>query len=496
MTKTIFFACHLLKHIFGLMLLLTLTNCTNKQQNPHILRVGLANEIKNFDLRESRDKNIWPLSKLLTQSLLRTQPDGTLQPSLALKWEIRAPSTLVFHLDPTSVFHNGAAVTAEDVVYSYQDASRPKSPIASLLEGVLEYKTPNSHVLEMRLKDSELLPFLGNVVPIVRILPKSYASQKGLFSKHPIGSGPYRFAGSKNRVITLERHDTFRPLPTFRTIKFYGIANPNTRLLSIAAGDIDLLINNFPLTQINKVIAPYALSLESRPGTRLTYLGFNLKNLKLKDNLLRRALFKALNREVLIEKKLSGMGQIARSVLPPSSLFHKETMTSISSELLDSKLPKTPLSLRLLGTNSPEDKGLLLAIQSEWKKVGVETQIHTRDFAGLMTAYELGDFDVILTSFAAKADPDFLYSFFHSSQLPPGRNRFHYQNSEIDQLLTLARRATEHEKRQKLYAKVQEILMDDLPLLPLWYSKSTVLVRKHKSEILRPENKFVLEELY
>ncbi|NCN26619.1 ABC transporter substrate-binding protein [bacterium] len=415
-----------------------------------------------------------------------------------MKWDILPPNELVFELNSNALFHDGHPVTAQDVIYSFQDAQRAGSPISSLLRSVESYAAISTHKLKIKLKESEILPFLANVVPVIRILPKHYAVKEELFAKHPIGSGPFQFVSSKSRILTLKRNERFLPLPSVKVLKFFTISNPNTRLMSLASGESDLLFNNFPLVHLDKFTQEYNLKTQSVPGARLHYLGINLRHPRLKERALRKALFASINRNELIKNKLDHKARLASSVLPDTNHFFFNPRIKSPEKLASFKSAKSDhQKITLLGLNTPEDRAIMLAIQSYWKEIGVEASITGRDFASFMDSYKRGNFDIVLFNLNIKADPDFLYSLFHSSQFPPERNRFYYQNRQIDELLEQARRATEQGERRKTYAKVQEILMDDLPLLPLWYSDNVMLVREKRAQELKaPENARVFEELF
>lgn len=488
------FAYPLFKHIFASLFLLCLTNCTkDRHQETTTLKLAIANEIKNFDIRTSADRSLWPITKLLTQSLVQTNENGELSPSLASSWRIMNSKSIRFILSKSSRFHSGRQVEVEDVIYSFKDAQRPHSPISSLLQSVESYTKESKNSLLITLKSAEALPFLFNVVTVVRILPRDYAKNEALFAKHPIGSGPYKFVKSFNRVLFLERNPFYSPAPTIEKLEFYTISSPTTRLMALAAGEIDLLTNSFPLSHIEEIASKYSLQLDRQAGRRLHYLGLNLNNESLKKRELRHRLYYSIDRQALINDKLGRNVRIADSFLPATDKFYHH----FRNPALPRKAPiKISKPLRFIGINSPEQRSLMLALQDYWRKSEIETEIISRDFASFMDEYRRGNFDIALASFSAKPDPDFLYSYFHSSQLPPERNRFYYQNPELDLLLESARRATEQKTRQKLYTKAQEILMTDLPVLPLWYSDNVALFGENKQKLLELENnRIVLEEL-
>ncbi len=123
-------------------------------------------------------------------------------------------------------------------------------------------------------------------------------------------------------------------------------------------------------------------------------------------------------------------------------------------------------------------------LQQQWRQIGVEMTINNKPAAVLFgDFYRLSKFETIINGIGMGADPD--HSFrLHSKYIPVkggmGRNSIAYENPEVDRLLDAGVREMDREKRKKIYFKLQEVLADDLPYLPIYHY---VIIRATKADI-------------
>jgi peptide/nickel transport system substrate-binding protein len=110
-----------------------------------------------------------------------------------------------------------------------------------------------------------------------------------------------------------------------------------------------------------------------------------------------------------------------------------------------------------------------LAIQAQWRKVGVEARIVSVEFGSLLSAVSAGRFEVVLMRWTGVADPDILDRIFRSDALPPdGFNRGRFRDAGVDRLLRAARGAT-GPARDRLMKEVQARLAGLAPYAFLWW---------------------------
>ena len=111
--------------------------------------------------------------------------------------------------------------------------------------------------------------------------------------------------------------------------------------------------------------------------------------------------------------------------------------------------------------------------------MGIGVRVEPYEWGTFFKDVRRGNFQAYTLSWVGVTDPDIFYDVCHSSQFPPhGLNRGRYRNSQVDRLVEEGRVTMDRNKRRVVYNKVQKILLEDLPYIPLWYEKNVVVYNK------------------
>ena len=117
-------------------------------------------------------------------------------------------------------------------------------------------------------------------------------------------------------------------------------------------------------------------------------------------------------------------------------------------------------------------------IQQDLKKVGIDLEVLSYEFATLYTDVLKGNFQLFTLQWVGVSDPDMLRRVFHSKQMPPnGFNRGYYENPEVDRLIDAAQAATTDDDRRRLYGDAQRLVAEDAPYISLWYKTNVAVSR-------------------
>ena len=182
----------------------------------------------------------------LHDALVRAYPGQKMGPALAQSWdESEDGLTYEFKLKPGLAFHNDDPITSEDVKFSFE---RYKGAGATILkEKVDRVETPDPHIVRFRLKKAwpDFMTFYGTTATAAGlVVPKKYLEKVGDagFLKHPVGAGPYRFAGNKPGVeVELEAFPRYwRHAPNIETIVMRSVPEATTRALMVKTGEADI----------------------------------------------------------------------------------------------------------------------------------------------------------------------------------------------------------------------------------------------------------------
>jgi peptide/nickel transport system substrate-binding protein len=476
-----------IRNIAASLSLVAIASCTGpKGSDAKTLIVGVENEVKNLDLRNSMDANSANVISLFSQSLLQINDQMLPDTDLATSFTDKDAKIFEFTLPQDATFHDGSPLTCEDVMASFQQAASETSRIKSAFEDVKEYSCPETHKFRIELKNPKA-SFLAGDVTAVRILPKNVALSTA--EAPPIGTGPYKYVSRDSRDIVFERFDKFARYKKgvrenkpyfFDKIVVRTVQDPTTRWLSLTSGEIDVLMNALSPQKVVEARKTPGLQVFEKPGNNFQYLGFNLRLPKFKDVRVRRAIAHAIDRDAIIRHKLYGLASKATSVLSPLNYYHKADITDYAYDpelakklLKEAKMEKLEVEIK---TSSDRDvTSIAMVIKEQLEKVGVKVTLKPYEFATFFSDVQKGNFEMFSLRWVAVTEPDILHKIFHSSQVPPGRNRVYFSNKELDKLVDEGAREPDVAKRKAIYDRVQEIVAEETPYVPLWYPNNVAV---------------------
>ncbi len=491
--------------LWSLVLLGFPTGCRRQQIPRDELVVLIEQPPRNIDPRYATTSYDFKLAYLCFARLVSVD-DDSLRPrfELAEQVEVKAVSpeqgmTIEVTLRDAK-FSSGQPVTAEDVRYSIEKLGDEKT---------------GSPAMRRRFSESGLVRPIEVLSPrSLRIRfakpPASYLTdldfgimQKGSAEPGhatPIGAGPFVLTGEVGEVTRFSRNPHFfGGAPPIEHLTVRVVRDANSRLLSLVGGSADLTQNTVsPLLFDSVERWKDRLQLQTAPSALLLYLGMNTEDARLRDARVRRALALAIDRERIIRTKLRGKATLASSLLPPFHwAFHKPT-TSLdydpeqAKRLLDEAGfpdpdgPGGKPRLTLLYKTSTDALPVAIArvIAAQLAEVGVAVELRPLEFHLFLSDVKKGNFQLYTLSSAEIAEPSLFRNFFHSAYIPSaknldaGLNRMRYHNPALDELLDQGSREIDRERRKDIYAKVQDLLAAEVPMLPLWHPDNVTVARK------------------
>jgi peptide/nickel transport system substrate-binding protein len=484
-----------------------LSGCSRSNaHDPSSLVFLIESSPTNLDPRFATDSQSQHLDGLLFSSLVERDDQMNIHPDLAVSWDTPDALTYTFHLRSGVHFHDGRAVTSADVKFTFDFLLTPanRSPKRGGFRQIASIEAPDPVTVIFHLKE-QYASFLFSISrPAIGIVPANAGA--GDFSRHPIGSGPYRFVSqSQDDEVILERNpDYFRGAPQLARVRFRVVPDAIVRALELRKGSADIEISSLSPDLIPALAQQAALALTERPGTNLNYLGFNLQDALLARREVRQALAYATDRASLIKYLLHGQAQIAAGVIPPTHWAYEPGVTQYAQDLpraeklLDQAgFPRQAngMRLHLLLKTSTEEQARLIgaALQEQWRQAGIDLEVRPLELATLLSDSIKGNFQInLLRWVGANNDPDFFEFAFSSKRFPPdGANRGRYRNPRIDALTDQIRVEMDREKRKTLCSEVQRTLADDLPYLPLWFVDATSVHRRSLADLpLSPTGDF------
>jgi peptide/nickel transport system substrate-binding protein len=464
------------------------------------------------------DKN---LVSLVYSGLVRITPEGAIVNDLADNLTISEDGlTYTAHIRPDAVFHDGAPVTADDVVYTIEQITNPgtKSPHFSTWNGIT-VTAIDERTVEFRLKKA-YVPFIENLSH--GILPKhiwqNVSEDEFSFSQFnvlPVGSGLYKIdtvernSGGIPDYYDLELVDsksTGGPYVSHLIFKFY----PSESDLFDAYSNSEIESMSGISPEQAGLLKSKGAKILSAPLPRIFGVFFNESQSKvLLDKNVRIALDLAAPKATIVKDILYGYGTVIDSPLPPGLypwvgsnvdmrtdeermiaardiLLKNGWTVNVDTGVLEkkSKTATLTLSFSISTGDTPELKAVAEKLRTSWEQLGAKVEIQVYGTGDLnQNVIRPRRYDALLFGEVVGRDAD-LYPFWHSSQRnDPGLNIALYANSKVDKLLEDARSATDVTKRESAYKSFDQELRNDLPAVFLYSPNFLYVVPNNVSAV-------------
>ena len=458
------------------------------------LTIALSASPSSLDPRWAVDAAGMRISNLIFHSLIRV--DRTLKPapSLAEKWKCQNKKCF-FTIPYGKTFSNGRVLTSEDILFSFKEYQSKKSPFYHAFKNIYNVQIKKQGLffhLTFQLKEFSA-GFLTGDIPVLKILPKKeILNNPQLFKKRPFGTGPFELVQhDSSRIILKSRLKTI----PYQKIIFKIIRDDLTLFQKILKQELDIIQSELSYSKLEKLKSlKTSYTLFQKPGLSMSYILINMKDPIFKHLEARKALALALDRKSIIKHKLKNFAEPALSILAPNNPFFEKNLKSYSYQPDKSKqiLKKNKwmnLPVQIKTSSNQEVISYAKVIAYQLKQAGFKTEIKNYEWGAFYGDLKKGRFQIAFLRWTGAFDPDIYRLAFHSSEIPPyGRNRGYYQNLQLDLLLEQGKKEPLFKSRKHIYKKVQKLIANDLPIIPLWHNHQTALVKPHVKPYFLPAN--------
>jgi peptide/nickel transport system substrate-binding protein len=290
------------------------------------IRIGVSGAISTLDVNQEAGILNYQIAALSQEGLVSMNSNGEVIPALAESWTDEDATVWKFKLRPDAKFHDGTAVTADDIVYSLERAMDPeRSP------GVTVYFPKYVQEVEKTADDEITVtldgPHAGFIWAMsntagLLVTPEAWSEEAGSIGSPTdliVGSGPYKvteFAPSSH--VTLEASDTWwGGTPALSALRIDFFEDDNTRLLAFTQGDIDFALN-IPVDQAEQWETVEGATVDYYPARSYYGLTFDETVAPFDDIHVRKAVSLAVNSaEIVTGSILDGHGEVATAITPP-----------------------------------------------------------------------------------------------------------------------------------------------------------------------------------
>ncbi|RLP20602.1 oligopeptide ABC transporter substrate-binding protein OppA [Raoultella ornithinolytica] len=449
----------------------------------------------------------------LFEGLVSVSPAGEIQPRLAEKWENKENTVWTFHLRPGITWSDGTAITAQDIVWSWQRLVSPltASPYSSypgnmhivnakeIAEGkkapeTLGVKAVDDATLEVTLTqpNAAFLAMLAHpsLVPIDKVLVNRFGEQ-WTKPEHIVTSGPYKLsAWVVNERIVAERNPRYwdNQHTVINKVTWLPIHSEAADVNRYKAGEIDI-VYTVPINQFAQLKKTMGDQLNVSPQLATYYYEFNTTRPPFSDPRVRLALNMALDKDIIAEKVL-GQGQRPAWLIsqpdiggvklqnPEYASWPREKRIAEAKKLLSEAgySDSHPLVFNLLYNTSESHQRVAIAASSMWKKnLGVEAKLQNQEWKTMLDTMHTHNFDAV--RYAWIADYDDAATFLNNFRTGDSENTSQYSNPAYDEALKNAAKASDGVTRGKYYQQAEDLLAKDVPAVPVYHYVRTHLVK-------------------
>ncbi|TGT54052.1 ABC transporter substrate-binding protein [Mesorhizobium sp. M00.F.Ca.ET.170.01.1.1] len=455
------------------------------------VRVGLGQPTKAIDPVTITDSASIGVISQVGEYLILDDPKDGLQPKLALSWEAdETASRWTFKLRQGVKFHDGRAVTAKDVVATFERLVDPASGSSALsaYEGILSKggaKIVDDQTIAFDLDgpNSNFPFYVSSDVYNAIILPADYA---GNFEKNFIGTGPFKLESFRPKQgASFVRNPDYwgdKALPDRVEIKFFD--DEQAQVVALQAGQLDVVTST---TRSELAIEGNSnFKLLSVQSSSYNEVHLRTDQVPLTDKRIRRALALTIDRQAVVKGLLKGQADVGNDtpfapIFPsadPSVPQRKQDIAEAKRLLGEAGMPNGfPITLTAVRAYEIPDYAVL--IQNFAKKAGIDVTLNVLPGDAYYGSAKFGssqwlDSTFGITEYGHRGTPDiFLNATLKSSG---AWNASHFNSPAYDGLLLEYGKARDLQAQRLAAGKIQTHLLDETPLLISYFSRASRIV--------------------
>ncbi len=500
----------------------------NSHEGKTVFRYNEPKGITSLDPAFSRTMaNIWAANQLFN-GLVQMDDETRIQPCIAKNWEISEEGLVyIFHLREDVYFHDsevftnqkGRKITASDFVYSFNRIVDEKvlSPGRWIFNNVdftngKGFEATNDSTFAIHLKTS-FPPFIGMLtMQYCSVVPEEAVDFYGKdFGRNPVGTGPFKmkwwYEGVKLVLHKNENYfevDNGNKLPYLDAVSITFINDPQSSFLEFVKGNTDMLSGLDDGSYKDAIITPSGelkeefrdkVNLISQPFLNTEYLGFLLNDsleIVKKSPIRKKEIRQAINYGI---DRVKMMRYIRNNIGAPAvNGFVPDGLPSFSKELKGYDYNPAKARELLAQAGYPNGKGLpeitlhttsqyldlCEYIQHQLSEIGVKIKIEVNPPGthGEMVANAQSLF-WRKSWIADYADAEnFLALYYSKNFTPKGPNYTLFKNDKYDKLYETALNEVNDSLRYILYREMDSIIIDNSPVVPLYYDRVLRFVNK------------------
>lgn len=456
-----------------------------------VLNRGNGGEVDSLNIHLAEGINAHNILRDVYEGLMTLDKKGNPIYGIA-KNHIVDGLTWTFELWPNKKWSEGSNVTAYDFVNAWKKAISPETaaPYAFLFSNIvnadeimqgklnadeLAVWALDKYRIKIKLKseDSDFLEKLTLPIfyPLLKNNPKTF-------------NGVYRVSERVLQEKIVLQKNNFHPdsdKTYFNQVVYWVTENQSSELKRYRAGELDIT-ETIPDSQMSWIRKNLGKDLRVYPYLGSFFLGLNTNYKELKNINFRKALYHAVDRKILVEKVLKSGQKPAYRVIPNLILNQSEETPDRELEISkaqkyfkDSGFDPSEIKLELLYNNSINQRKTALAVAAMFREVlGIKVWLKNQEWKVFTQTRKTHNKQIFRSGWIA--DYNSPLSFLKLFESESHFNFYAYNNKNFDQSLNNALQIKDQNMKNKALQKVEDIIIADLPVIPLYYYVSRHLV--------------------
>ncbi len=499
--------------LLGPLLVVVLTSCTRSERpvdeaaREGVLLIGNGAEPPDLDPHVVTGTPEFHIIDALFEGLVEENPETrAAEPGIAESWSMSPDGRrYVFELRSSAKWSDGKPITADDVVRSYERIMNPQlgseyAYLFEILEGGPAYIAGDStdfgdvgvtaltdHQLEIRLRHP--VPYFLSLLTYTcwRPLPVHAIEAFGGLRRrgsswtregNMVSSGPFQLTEwRQNRVLVVERNPHYWDAAKvgLNAIHFFPVESYDTEERMFRSGQLHLT-NEVPLAKIENYRAMPDTPLRIEPQLGTYYFRFNVTRPPLDDARVRRALSLTIDRQAVVDKISRGGQSPAGSFAPPGAGgFTPAELVEYDPEKARTLMAEAGYpggegfpGVEFLYNTSEGHRSIAEALQQMWKReLGLDVQLYNQEWKVYLDSLTNLDYGIARSGWVAVYNDANQFLEIMTSGNP--NNRTGWGSAEYDQLHEASMREADPAKRMMLLQQLDEILMREAPVAPLYH---------------------------
>ncbi len=471
--------------------------------------LGTTESITAMDPAGSYDFGSWNMQYSIFQQLMNV-PAGESEPvgAAAESCEYDNPTTVTCTLREGLTFSNGNELTSSDVKFSFERNINIADPNGSaVLLGQLTdedgkvradaIETPDDTTVTFNLSspDTTFVQLLSTATTSI-VDEETFPADELLADDEVVGSGPFKLSQYKEgEQVVLEANESYDGELTAQSpqvfVQFFK--DPAPLKEAIGSGQVDVAWRTLSPTDLNDLADNDNVEVIEGDGSEFRYWVFQFANPTVKDVAVRQAVAQLIDRETIAQDAYDGTVSPAYSIVPPGFAGHQKSFqekygepdVDKAKQILDDAGVQTPVDLTLGYTPTHYGPNLVdeaRELSSQLDESGLfKTEIEQAEWEQYQTLYKKNAYDL----FALGWYPDILDADNYLSPFlrDGGFYGNNYSSEKVNGLLDEELAETDSGAREEIIGEIQNIVAEDVPLVPSWFGKNVAVATPQMSGV-------------